>query len=339
MTLRTSVAALSGACLVLGFCPEGALAATATNLLTICTSATTTIQASKCTAWQYNVYSPTAYIESYPTVKPAESGINDPNYEYRLGSSLTPTMGVKVCPTALTPGTSFTHAAADPCPNNVLVSAATVLPASTYAITTNADGIVVYQINTTGVSVVPGSPFVPSPVPSDSENGATFPSPVLIAVDPTGQYLYGLYHGGIGGVGFFSFNMVNGVPHQLSTGGELTGDCAHCDPAPTQLFATAQHIYSNVSMPPASLYIGTTNKGVITSSFGIGFPYDALSTSSLTPISFATDPKEQFLYWYASSTGGTVADTVLIYSLNFSTSSATLIEIMPQQGALTLGAQ
>jgi hypothetical protein len=81
MTLRTSVAALYAAYLVLGFYPDDSVAATATNLVTICTSATTTIQAAKCTAWQYNVYSPSAYIESYPTVTPPETGINDPKYE------------------------------------------------------------------------------------------------------------------------------------------------------------------------------------------------------------------------------------------------------------------
>src|SRR5580658_9313472 len=222
-SLLPRIVAASMYSFLLGFSPI-TVAAAATNLLTNCTSATTTTQAAKCTAWQYNVYSPTAYIESYPTVTPAESGINDPNYEYRLDSTITPSMGVKVCPTALTPGVSFNSPQADPCPNNKLVSASTVIPASTFAVTISPEGIVVYQVSTAGVNVVPGGPFVPSPVPSDPENGTTDPSPALIAVDPTGQYLYGAYQNGIGGKVFYTFNMVNGVPHQLSMGGFLGGD-------------------------------------------------------------------------------------------------------------------
>src|SRR5579862_3391454 len=132
-------------CLCLSFYSERSDAAGVTNLLTVCTSATTTTQASKCTAWQYNVYSPTAYLESYPQVSPGPAGYTDPNYQYRLGSTLSPTNGVKVCPTALTPGVSFNSPYADPCPNNKLVAASTVIPTSSFAITTNADGIVVYQ--------------------------------------------------------------------------------------------------------------------------------------------------------------------------------------------------
>src|SRR5580658_6779445 len=157
-SLLPRIVAASMYSILLGFSPI-TFAATATNLVTICTSATSTTQASKCTAWQYNVYSPTAYIESYPTVTPAESGINDPNYEYRLGSTITPSMGVKVCPTALTPGVSFFSEQADPCPNNVLVSASTVLPTNTYAVSISNSGIVVYQVNTSSVSQVTGSPF------------------------------------------------------------------------------------------------------------------------------------------------------------------------------------
>jgi hypothetical protein len=336
-SLPTLGAAILVCSMFLGFSPT-AVAATATNLVTICTSATTTTQAGKCTAWQYNVYSPTAYIESYPTVKPAESGINGPNYEYRLGSTITASMGVKVCPTALTPGVSFFSEQADPCPNNVLVSASTVLPASTYAVTTNADGIVVYQVSTAGVNVVPGGPFVPSPVPSDSEDGTTTPSPVLAAVDPTGQFLWAEYTPGMGSV-VWSFNMVNGVLHQIASSAGPIGDCAGCNPALTQLIATAQHLYFNVSAPPARALVATTNNGVITSSFQFGFDYSAFSSSTLGPLSFAIDPQEQFLYWYASSTQGTTPDTVLIYSLNFSTASATLVEAMPLQGTLLLGAK
>jgi len=208
MTLRTSVAALYGACLVLGVCPEDSRAATATDLVTICMSATTTIQASKCTAWQYNVYSPTAYIESYPTVTPAETGINDPNYEYRLGSSLTPAIGVKVCPAAQTPGTSFASTSADPCPSNKLVAASTILPTYSYAIMVSPGiptsyiptypvGFQVLQTNTSGSSFVAGGPFVPSPVPTGAGGSLdTVPGPSLAVLDPTGQYLYALYDTG-----------------------------------------------------------------------------------------------------------------------------------------------
>jgi mono/diheme cytochrome c family protein len=122
-----SSAAIAAVCLVFAAHSQSSAAATATNLVTICTSAHATTQASKCTAWQYNVYSPTAYIESYPQVSPGPKVWTDPAYEYRLGSTITPTMGVKVCPTPLTSGTSFSSAAADPCPNNVLVSASTVI--------------------------------------------------------------------------------------------------------------------------------------------------------------------------------------------------------------------
>jgi hypothetical protein len=340
MMLRTSVVALYGACLVLGFCPEDSFAATATNLVTICTSATTTIQASKCTAWQYNVYSPTAYIESYPTVTPAETGINDPNYEYRLGSALTPTMGVKVCPTALTPGVSFNSPQADPCPNNKLVAASTVLPADTYAVTMNADGIVVYQVSTAGVSVVPGGPFVPNPPLYNSEYGVTTLSPTFTAVDPTGQYLYALYNVP-GASEILSYQMVNGVPKQLPESGSLGfhGDCQNCNPGPTQLIVTAQHVYSNASNPPPYIIVGTTVNGVFTSSFEIGFYGENAISAESIPVSFAIDPQEQFLYWYFSSTGGTTADSVAIFRLNFATEAATLIQIMTQQGALTLGAK
>lgn len=96
-----------------------------TNLVTVCTSAKALTQAAKCTAWAYNYFSAGEYIESYPTVTPAPSGINDPNYAYRLGSSLTQNSGVKVCPTALIPGVSFASTTADPCPGNRLAPAGT----------------------------------------------------------------------------------------------------------------------------------------------------------------------------------------------------------------------
>jgi len=181
----------------LGCLSEDSRAATATDLVTICMSATTTIQASKCTAWQYNVYSPTAYIESYPTVTPAETGINDPNYEYRLGSSLTPAIGVKVCPAAQTPGTSFASTSADPCPSNKLVAASTILPTYSYAIMVSPGiptsyiptypvGFQVLQTNTSGSSFVAGGPFVPSPVPTGAGGSLdTVPGPSLAVLDPT----------------------------------------------------------------------------------------------------------------------------------------------------------
>jgi hypothetical protein len=340
MTLRTSDTALYAACLVLGFCPQDSVAATATNLVTICTSATTTTQASKCTAWQYNVYSPTAYIESYPTVKPAESGINDPNYEYRLGSTITATMGVKVCPTALTPGVSFNSPQADPCPNNTLVSASNVLPVSSYAVTETSSGIVVYQVSTAGVTMVPGSPFVPSPVPYNLENETSHPAPSATAVDPTGQYLYAVYNLATNyGAVVYSFNMINGVPHQLSSSGGFAG-CDSCDANPTAIIATAQHVYIQLSTSgalPPSIQIMTTNNGVFTSAPSI----QVVGFGGLGPvdsIGFAVDAQEQFLYCYTSSTGTTV-DTVAIYALNFGTSSATLLQVEPTQGVLSLGAK
>jgi hypothetical protein len=184
MTLTKSVAALYGACLVLGFCPEDSVAATATNLVTICTSATTTIQASKCTAWQYNYYSPTAYIESYPQVSPGPTGYTDPNYEYRLADSITPNMGVKVCPTALTPGTSFTSTSADPCPNNKLVSASTVLP-SHFTVAVGQTSISAFSSMGPEVTPLPGSPYSLSalsfPYPSDT---------TLLAAAMDSNYLY-----------------------------------------------------------------------------------------------------------------------------------------------------
>jgi len=44
--------------LALSLYGERTQAATAINLVTICTSAHAVTQASKCTAWQYNFYSP-----------------------------------------------------------------------------------------------------------------------------------------------------------------------------------------------------------------------------------------------------------------------------------------
>jgi hypothetical protein len=342
MTLRTSVAGVCGACLVLGFCPEVSVAATATDLVTICTSATTTIQASKCTAWQYNYYSPTVYIESYPTVTPAETGINDPNYEYRLGSTLTPTMGVKVCPTALTPGVSFNSPSADPCPNNKLVAASTVLPTNTYAVATSPAGIVVYQVNTSGVSEVTGSPFVPSPIPYNPESEQSAPAPMVTALDPTGEYLYAVYNlGGVSGALVYSFNMVSGVPHQLSNAGGF-GSCDSCDANPTEIIATAQHVYMQFDTSGAefpSIQIISTKNGVLSPTPSIFLSGFVNVTPNVAPISFAVDPQERFLYVYTSSTGGAVPDTTAIYSLNFVTSTATLVQVVSQSGQVLLGAQ
>jgi hypothetical protein len=339
MALRKSVAALYGACLVLGFCPKASVAATATNLVTICTSATTTTQAAKCTAWQYNAYSPTAYIESYPTVTPAETGINDPNYEYRLGSSLTPTMGVKVCPTALTPGVSFNSPQADPCPNNRLVAASTVLPANTYAVATSPAGIVVYQVNTSGVSVVPGSPFVPSPAPT-TISGTEVPSPTLTALDPAGQYLYALYDlSYYVSEAIYSFKMINGVPSQLSSYSNLTG--GDNSGSIYIMLATAQHIYlfntCFESIPCGSII--NTNNGVIASGSGIVFSVPESLSTTETVINLAVDPQEQFLYMYMSATGSAPSDTIAIYSLNFAASSATLAQIVSQSGQFLVGAK
>jgi hypothetical protein len=125
--LSRSVASITAICCIFAAYSDSRAAGTATNLLTICTSAHATTQASKCTAWQYNVYSPSAYIESYPQVSPGPKVWTDPAYEYRLGSTITGVMGVKVCPTPLVPGTSFYSPQADPCPNNVLVAASSVI--------------------------------------------------------------------------------------------------------------------------------------------------------------------------------------------------------------------
>jgi hypothetical protein len=153
-----SLSAIAMICSTFVAFSQTSTAATAANLLTICTSATTTTQASKCTAWQYNVYSPAAYTESYPQVSPGPKGYTDPLYAYRLGSAITSTMGVKVCPTALVPGTSYTSAAADPCPNNVLVSASSVIP-SHYIVTVGQLAISVFSVINSQLTPLPGSPY------------------------------------------------------------------------------------------------------------------------------------------------------------------------------------
>jgi hypothetical protein len=338
------IAAASICSMLLGFSPESE-AATATNLVTICLSATTTTQASKCTKWSYNVYSPAAYIESYPQVSPGPAVWTDPNYDYRLGSTVTPTMGVKVCPTSLTPGVTFSSANADPCPNNVMVSASTVLPASSYAIGTNPGGIVVYQVSTSGVSEVAGSPFVPSPLPSSVYPNSGQPFPYLTALDPTGQYLYAAYDvGETGGSVIYSFKMVGGVPQQLSNTGDFGGGCGGCDGEWGTIVATAQHVYGNFypnrAIPLITIF--TTTNGVLTGPFFINLPMNLPTTSPEgydSSIGFTVDPTEQFLYWYLSSTGGTTSDTIAIYSLNFANSTATFVQAVSQTGTVLSGAK
>ncbi len=341
MKVKNACAASVAVCLCLSFYSERGDAAGVTNLLTVCTSAATTTQASKCTAWQYNVYSPAAYIESYPQVSPGPAAWTDPAYEYLLGSTITPTMGVKVCPTALTPGASFKSASADPCPNNKLVAASTVIPTSSFAIATTADGIVVYQISADGVNEVPGGPFVPSSVPQGAPVETT---PSLTAVDPTGHYLYAFYNTpqtGFDDAPLYSYELVNGVPHQVSIGPNLGG--ISIDPASTTLIAAAHHVYiDSVTFHHVNPYIEvlTTSAGVMTSAFEVSSAplVDASGGGSVygSPIGFDVDAGEKFLYWYWSNTGNGVANNVAIFSLDFSSSSATLISVVPTQGRLTL---
>ncbi len=197
----------------------------------------------------------------------------------------------------------------------------------------------VYEVNTSGVSAVSGSPFLPSPIPYNPESQTSQPVPSVTAVDPTGQYLYAVYNVGEFGAVVYSFNMINGVPHQLSISDPLVA-CPSCDANPTAIIATAQHVYIQLSTysPIRSLYSGNDDKewraGTSLQHSGIG-----LRSLGLSPISFAVTLQEQFLYCYTSSTNGSVADTVAIYALNFSTSSATLIQVMPVQGVLSFWVQ
>jgi hypothetical protein len=189
-SLLSFIAAVSICSTLLGFSPSSK-AATVTNLLTLCTSATTTTQASKCTAWQYNVYSPTAYIESYPQVSPGPTGYTDPNYAYRLASTVTQTMGVKVCPTALTPGTSYTSAAADPCPNNRLVAASTVLP-SHFVVSTGNSTISAFSVESSIMAPLPGSPYSLTAL-SLPNAGVSNSAPSLVDSALIGDTLYVLW--------------------------------------------------------------------------------------------------------------------------------------------------
>jgi len=329
---------------LLGF-SLSSVAATATNLVTICTSAATTIQASKCTAWQYNYYSPTVYIESYPQVSPGPTGYTDPKYEYRLGSTLTPANGVKVCPTALTPGVSFASTAADPCPNNKLVAASTVLPADSYSFANSPGGIVVYQVNTFGISEVTGSPFVESPVLTTYTGSTTITSPALMASDPSGTYLYALYNsGGYGVESVYTYQMVKGVLTQITS--TIIADNIDTEGNVYEMFATAQHLYAANACghdQPACVGVWSTKNGVLTY-IGAAWAANVGYELSGTPINIAVDPQEQFLYWYYSSTNGTVADTVAIFSLTqFETTSGDygnsllFIQTLPVQGALIVG--
>ena len=240
---------------------------------------------------------------------------------------------------------SFYSERSDAAGDNKLVAASTVIPTSSFAIATNADGIVVYQISSTGVDQVPGGPFLPSPILQGLPGATPTVTPSLTAVDPTGQYLYAFYDASGAGVTFasvYSYALVNGVPHQVSIGPNLGG--LAIDPASTTLVATAQHVYvDSITTHHTEPYIDvlTTNNGVLTRAFVISSaPGSPPPPGSLTdygsPVGFAVDCKEKFLYWYWSNTGEGVANNVAVFSLDFSSSSATLISVVPTQGRLTL---
>jgi hypothetical protein len=197
----------------------------------------------------------------------------------------------------------------------------------------------VYQINTSGVSVVSGSPFLPSPIPMDFTGTIAVPSPTLTALDPAGQYLYALYNGSyyVGEV-IYTYKMVNGVPNQVSISGYIDGAD---DPGSISImFATAQHLYAFETcyhyIPCGSIW-NTTNGVIANSGFGFQVPSELIGTYSVTNIT--VDPQEKFLYMYLSSTGGTVSDTIAIYSLNFATSTSTLVQVIAQSGQVLLGAK
>ena len=60
---------------------------------------------------------------------------------------------------------------------------------------------------------------------------------------------------------------------------------------------------------------------------------------TVTVTNITADPQEQFLYMYLSSTGGKTSHTIGIYSLNFTNSTATLVQIVAQSGLALLGAK
>jgi hypothetical protein len=83
-----------------------------TGLALACVGATSYKQAAACQTHEYAPLQPGLYFESYPTVV-ASWSYTDPNYGYRLESSITPKMGVIVCPIAVVPYQTFTGN--DPC--------------------------------------------------------------------------------------------------------------------------------------------------------------------------------------------------------------------------------
>jgi hypothetical protein len=113
-----------------------------------------------------------------------------------------------------------------------------------------------------------------------------------------------------------------------------------------RIFDSDRARYQNYANPQFPMItIQNVSNGVIaaTGEFTILVPSNLPTTSPTgfdTPISFAVDPQEKFLYWYLSSTGSTtVADTAAIYSLKFANSSATLVSTVPLSGPLLVGAQ
>jgi hypothetical protein len=108
------------------------------------------------------------------------------------------------------------------------------------------------------------------------------------------------------------------------------------------MIATPQHVFVANSCDDhdqlSCVGIWATNNGVLTRAFEIPAP-DVVALPTVTYGAIAVDPQEQYLYWYLSSTGGTVSDTVAIYGLNFASSSATLEKTISQQGQLLLGAK
>jgi hypothetical protein len=82
------------------------------GLALACVGATAYTQAAACVTHEYAPLQAGLYFESYPTVVKTWS-FTDPNYGYRLRATLTPAMGVIVCPIAVVPYQSFTGT--DPC--------------------------------------------------------------------------------------------------------------------------------------------------------------------------------------------------------------------------------
>src|SRR6202163_3463633 len=83
-----------------------------TGLALVCVGAKAYTQAAACLTHEFAPLQPGLYFESYPTVV-ASWRYTDPNYGYRLASTITPTMGVIICPIAVVPYQPFTGT--DPC--------------------------------------------------------------------------------------------------------------------------------------------------------------------------------------------------------------------------------